>query len=322
MSIVDSAKAYLEDSPSAWLNMVNILATKLSVWASSQLGDGGEDIQRGFANFLLTELLSPELVVITAGCSDEHKAQEFITHRLSYIFMEHSIEYGNRNENYDDEIVDFTSDIPLDGIVVTRASDLEGEYDDSEPLLSSFNTQELFFEETELTDVISNALHTLEGTMENNVGSIFRLDIVDVALYKALVQHPELLRSLDWRTFEKLLANILESFGYEVELQRGTKDGGVDLFAVKRVDVFGAQRFLLQAKRYSNKVGVEPVRQLAFLHSHFRATKSCLATTATFTRGAWELAQQYQWQLELRDFDGLHEWIKHAATQYLRRHDT
>jgi restriction system protein len=87
------------------------------------------------------------------------------------------------------------------------------------------------------------------------------------------------------------------------------------------VDVFGPQRFLLQAKRYSNKVGIEPVRQLAFLHSHLRATKSCLATTATFTKGAWELAQQYQWQLELRDFDGLQEWIKYAAERRLWQGD-
>ena len=148
--------------------------------------------------------------------------------------------------------------------------------------------------------------------LTDDFSSIFRLDIVDIALYKALIKHPELLRSLDWRTFERLLADILERFGYEVELQRGTKDGGIDLFAVKRIDVFGPQRFLLQAKRWSNKVGIDPVRQLAFLHSYHSATKSCLATTASFTQGAWELARQYQWQLELRDFEGLQKWIQLA----------
>ena len=143
--------------------------------------------------------------------------------------------------------------------------------------------------------------------------SLIRLDVIDLALYKALSQHPELLRSLHWRTFENLLADILASFGYEIELQRGTKDGGVDLFAVKRTDPFGPQRFLLQAKRWSHKVDVEPVRQLAFLHMHERMTKSCLATTASFTRGAWQLASQYRWQLELRDFVGIQDWINQAA---------
>jgi len=44
---------------------------------------------------------------------------------------------------------------------------------------------------------------------------------------------------LNWRTFEKLLGDILESFGYEIELQQGTKDGGIDLFAIKKADIFG-----------------------------------------------------------------------------------
>jgi len=99
-----------------------------------------------------------------------------------------------------------------------------------------------------------------------------------------------------------------------VELQQGTKDGGIDLIAVRKDDFLGEHRYLLQAKRYGNKVGVEPVRQLLFLHSYFRATKSCLACTATFTKGAWELAHQYRWQLELKDVLGLTDWLKTAAS--------
>lgn len=52
------------------------------------------------------------------------------------------------------------------------------------------------------------------------------------------------------------------------------------------------------------------MRQLLFLQSHERATKACLATTARFTEGAWELARQYRWQLELRDHEGLMGWIR------------
>jgi restriction endonuclease Mrr len=70
---------------------------------------------------------------------------------------------------------------------------------------------------------------------------------------------------------------------------------------------------LIQAKRWSNRVGVEPVRQLLFLHSHHRVTKSCLATTSVFTEGAWALATQYRWQLELRDLDGIRDWVATAV---------
>jgi restriction endonuclease Mrr len=105
------------------------------------------------------------------------------------------------------------------------------------------------------------------------------------------------------------LAQILEDLEYEIELQRGTKDGGVDIFALKRDNPMGPHRYLLQAKRWSNAVGVEPVREVLFLHNHYKMTKSCLATTSRFTSGAWDYAREYRWQLELKDFDRLREWL-------------
>jgi len=139
-----------------------------------------------------------------------------------------------------------------------------------------------------------------------------QLDPIDLALYRALRQHPALLKTLDWRKFEELLADILETFGYEVELMQGTKDGGVDIFALRKDGDLGSHRYLVQAKRWRRKVGVEPVQRLLFQHTHHKPTKSCLATTAEFTRGAWSLADEYQWQLELRDYNGLREWIEKA----------
>jgi restriction endonuclease Mrr len=112
---------------------------------------------------------------------------------------------------------------------------------------------------------------------------------------------------------EELLADILATLGYEIELQRGTKDGGVDLFAVKRNDPIGPERYLLQAKRWKNEVGIEPIQQLAFLRDHYRVTKACLATTSTFTRGAWELGLQYNYTMELKDYQGLQDWIAAAV---------
>lgn len=143
-------------------------------------------------------------------------------------------------------------------------------------------------------------------------GPIITLDLVSPELITAISQTPELLHALDWRTFERLLARVLEVLGYEIELQQGTKDGGVDIFALCRKEAFGHHRYLLQAKRWKDAVGVEPARELLFLHDYHKVTKSCLATTSKFTRGAWDLAREYRWQLELRDFDRLQEWISLA----------
>lgn len=138
------------------------------------------------------------------------------------------------------------------------------------------------------------------------------LELVDPMLLKAIEQHPTLLKSLGWRTFEEVLAEVLHRLGYEIELRRGTKDGGIDIFALKREDAFGLHRYLIQAKRWSKSVGVAPVREIMFLHNQHRITKSCLATTSSFTKGAWKLGSEFQWQLELRDLQRLQEWVKKA----------
>jgi len=142
------------------------------------------------------------------------------------------------------------------------------------------------------------------------------LELVDAALIARLAQEPDLMKTLDWRAFEYLLARVLEELEYEIELTRGTKDGGVDIFAIKRSGPFGIHKYLLQAKRWSRVVGVEPVRELLFLHDHYRVTKSCLATTSRFTHGAWELAREYKWTLELKDYEGLREWVKLCVTPH------
>ena len=105
---------------------------------------------------------------------------------------------------------------------------------------------------------------------------------IDILLYKELQRNEELLKSLDWRVFEHLLADMLETFGYEVELMQGTKDGGVDVVAFGKSDLLGEHKYLLQAKRWKRSVGIEPVQRLLFVASQDRATKACLATTSRF----------------------------------------
>jgi len=135
---------------------------------------------------------------------------------------------------------------------------------------------------------------------------------IDFKLYDVLTKHPDILKSINWRVFEKLIADVLESFGYSVDLMQGTKDGGIDVIAFSNDSPLGKHKYLIQAKRWTNKVDVEPVRSLGFLHQHHKATKSCLVTTSEFTKGAYELAKSYDWQLELKDFDGFLEWLKAA----------
>ena len=145
---------------------------------------------------------------------------------------------------------------------------------------------------------------------------LVQLDVIDLALYRTLQLHPELLRTLEWRKFERLLADVLETLGYEVELQKGTKDGGIDIIALKKSEEWGDHRYLIQAKRWKNRVGVEPVQRLLFLQNDLRATKACLATTSTFTRGLFRVLSGRRSQIEFPtvEIDGVDEVLLIAET--------
>ena len=140
-----------------------------------------------------------------------------------------------------------------------------------------------------------------------------QLSQIDIGVYREILSNKDLAKSLNWRNFELLLAKILEKYEFEVEVLKGTKDGGIDVIALKKDSSFGSERYLIQAKKWANKVGVTPVRELLWAHNNYKVTKSCLVTTSEFTKGAWELAEQHKWQIELKDYDKLLEWIDEAS---------
>lgn len=141
----------------------------------------------------------------------------------------------------------------------------------------------------------------------------YNLNEIDLQVYKEILSNEELAKSINWRNFELLLAKILEKFEFEVEVLKGSKDGGIDVIALKKSTTFGSERYLIQAKKWSNKVGVDPVRSLLWAHNEYKVTKSCLITTSKFTKGAWKLAEKYKWQIELKDYEKLSEWIDEAS---------
>jgi hypothetical protein len=164
----------------------------------------------------------------------------------------------------------------------------------------------------------SLSLDARDVTGRGEVGRLVTFDLIDSNLLLSLSREPQLLKALDWRSFEKVMASLLQRLGFEIELQQGTKDGGIDILAIVRSGPFGPHRYLVQAKRWAASVGVEPVRELLFLHQHYKASKSCLATTSQFTRGAWQLADDYRWWLELKDYERLQEWISDAVGRATR----
>lgn len=116
---------------------------------------------------------------------------------------------------------------------------------------------------------------------------------------------------LNWREFEKVVAALLEKDGYTVELMQGTKDGGVDVIAVKDLGPNGYFKALWQAKKQStnNKVGISVVRELADTRREFGASKGIIVTSSFLTRGALERIERDRYLLGKVDRNELQAWI-------------
>jgi len=69
------------------------------------------------------------------------------------------------------------------------------------------------------------------------------------SLLRELQEGSPAIDGMSWREFERLIATLLERDGYTVELMRGSKDGGVDVVAVKDLGPSGFFKTLWQAKK-------------------------------------------------------------------------
>lgn len=140
------------------------------------------------------------------------------------------------------------------------------------------------------------------------------LDIINTELIEYLAKHPEMMREMNPRKFEELLASIYKNLGYTTTLTPASKDGGFDIFAAQRDDV-GQTLSIIEAKRYSedNKVGVEIVRGLYGVVEANRATRGIVATTSFFTKGAVEFRDTVRHRMALADFDAVTRMLRNMS---------
>jgi restriction system protein len=102
------------------------------------------------------------------------------------------------------------------------------------------------------------------------------------------------LATMDWKDFENLIREIFEkefaSNGGEVKITQASRDGGVDAVAFDPDPIRGG-KIVIQAKRYTNTVGVSAVRDLYGTTLNEGATKGILVTTAEYGPDAYRFAQ-------------------------------
>jgi restriction system protein len=102
------------------------------------------------------------------------------------------------------------------------------------------------------------------------------------------------LAAMDWLDFENLIREIFEKEfsqnGGEVRITQASRDGGVDAIAFDPDPIRGG-KIVIQAKRYTNPVGVSAVRDLFGTVHNEGATKGILVTTSDYGPDAYEFAK-------------------------------
>ena len=101
------------------------------------------------------------------------------------------------------------------------------------------------------------------------------------------------LAAMNWEDFEHLVRELFEaefaSNGGEVRVTQASSDGGVDAVAFDPDPIRGG-KIVIQAKRYTNTVGVAAVRDLYGTVMNEGATKGILVTTADYGADSYDFA--------------------------------
>ena len=98
---------------------------------------------------------------------------------------------------------------------------------------------------------------------------------------------------MDWEDFEHLVRELFEkelaSTGGEVRVTQASRDGGVDAIAFDPDPIRGG-KIVIQAKRYTNTVGVSAVRDLYGTVLNEGAIKGILVTTSDYGPDSYAFA--------------------------------
>lgn len=101
------------------------------------------------------------------------------------------------------------------------------------------------------------------------------------------------LAAMDWEDFEYLIRELFQkefqTNGGEVKVTQASRDGGVDAIAFDPDPIRGG-KIVIQAKRYTNTVGVSAVRDLYGTVMNEGATKGILVSTADYGPDAYQFA--------------------------------
>jgi restriction system protein len=140
----------------------------------------------------------------------------------------------------------------------------------------------------------------------------------------AAVKQGKLLSEINWRDFEKLVAQLLEKSGWKMELTQGSKGGGIDVVAAMEDSEVGLIKSLWQTKKFhpSNKVQINVVRELSAIRDDQKATKGMIVTTSSLSKGALNWIRRDEYRLRYKDKNDIENWVLGTIYRHITRQST
>ena len=131
-----------------------------------------------------------------------------------------------------------------------------------------------------------------------------------------LKYHPKAIEQIAWEAFEKLVAEIFSSKGFEVALTGRIRNQSADILAI-RTDEFGVEtKYLIECKRYnsSNHVGFDIVNNVIGAAKRANVDHAFLVTSSFFSSDVKFHEQDLrELRLHIRDGEAVREWLRNYA---------
>jgi hypothetical protein len=237
-------------------------------------------------------------VVDTNGKKLKEKEQNKLYNSVLYQICLRTIdEIFSQNKNNDVDSVTFNG-------MITAINKATGQHKTA--CVMSLQLNRAVFEELNLENVDAReCFKYLKGvgaaelssiTPVNPIRNIDKSDKRFVDAYGVLdtINSGTNLAAIHWQDFENLIREVFEKefskTGGEVKITQASRDGGVDAIAFDPDPIRGG-KIVIQAKRYTNTVGVSAVRDLYGTVMNEGANNGILVTTSDYGSDAYEFAK-------------------------------
>jgi restriction system protein len=255
------------------------------------------------------QLLAPEDIPRTKSvkyikASDKYVVSEISASELNKIYDDiiYQVTLRTIHELYEADVISALDAVAFNGWVQTIDKSTGTEIS---PCILSIHVQREAFLSINLTNVDPKAcFKNLKGIAATKLNSltpiapIIQMTREDRRFIESYAVAQDIegsnLATMDWADFEHLIRELFEQEfsqdGAEVKVTQASKDGGVDA-VMFNPDPLRGGKIIIQAKRYTNTVGVSAVRDLYGTVVNEGATKGILVTTADFGPDAYNFAK-------------------------------